>query len=218
MAHQGCPAVIGLGIDENFAASDVAALLPVTRRFMFLEEGDVAEVRRRSVRILDAAGRPAVRSGPGKRFARRCGGARAVPPFHAQGNSRATPGDCANAGGKNCRREIVGCRLRTGAPKFSSASRPCTSRRAARVPRRRRRQLSHGTDRRLPARVEIASEYRYRDPVIAADTLFVTISQSGETADTLAALRNARWRRTWRRSPFATSPRARWSGNRTWCC
>ncbi len=61
MARQGCPAVIGLGIDENFAASDVAALLPVTRRFMFLEEGDVAEVRRRSVRILDAAGRPAVR-------------------------------------------------------------------------------------------------------------------------------------------------------------
>src|SRR5580692_12095842 len=61
MARQGCPAVIGLGIDENFAASDVAALLPVTRRFMFLEEGDVAEVRRRSVRILDAAGNPKVR-------------------------------------------------------------------------------------------------------------------------------------------------------------
>jgi len=62
MAREGCPAVIGLGIDENFAASDVAALLPVTRRFMFLEEGDVAEVRRRSVKIIDAAGKPAVRA------------------------------------------------------------------------------------------------------------------------------------------------------------
>src|SRR5580700_556830 len=61
MARQGCPAVIGLGIDENFAASDVAALLPVTRRFMFLEEGDVAEVRRKSIRIVDRAGKPAAR-------------------------------------------------------------------------------------------------------------------------------------------------------------
>ena len=62
MARQGCPAVIGLGIDENFAASDVAALLPVTRRFTFLEEGDIAEVRRKSVRIMDAAGRLVVRA------------------------------------------------------------------------------------------------------------------------------------------------------------
>ena len=48
--------VIGLGVDENFVASDVAALLPVTRRFIFLEEGDVAEVRRQSVRVIDRNG------------------------------------------------------------------------------------------------------------------------------------------------------------------
>src|SRR3984893_12365225 len=52
VAREGCPVVIGLGIAENFVASDVAALLPVTRRFMFLEEGDVAEIRRTSVKIL----------------------------------------------------------------------------------------------------------------------------------------------------------------------
>src|ERR1700737_3479962 len=62
MAREGCPVVIGLGIAENFVASDVAALLPVTRRFMFLEEGDVAEIRRQSVKILDAAGTRAERA------------------------------------------------------------------------------------------------------------------------------------------------------------
>src|SRR5499427_5380108 len=61
LARQGCPVVIGLGVEENFVASDVAALLPVTRRFIFLEEGDVAEVQRRTVRIIDRDGNSAER-------------------------------------------------------------------------------------------------------------------------------------------------------------
>jgi glucosamine--fructose-6-phosphate aminotransferase (isomerizing) len=61
VARMGCPVVLGLGVEENFVASDVAALLPVTRRFMFLDEGDVAEIQRSGVRVIDREGNTADR-------------------------------------------------------------------------------------------------------------------------------------------------------------
>jgi glutamine---fructose-6-phosphate transaminase (isomerizing) len=61
VARLGSPLVIGIGVGENFIASDVFALLPVTQRFIFLEEGDIAEIRRDAVRVLDAEGNPAER-------------------------------------------------------------------------------------------------------------------------------------------------------------
>jgi glucosamine--fructose-6-phosphate aminotransferase (isomerizing) len=193
MARQGCPAVIGLGIDENFAASDVAALLPVTRRFMFLEEGDLAEVRRRSVRILDGAGKPvtravresdlpadAVERGQYRHFM--------LKEIHEQPRAIAQTLEERVAGGK-----LLDAAFGPGAAEIFKRVKAVhiaacgTSFHAGIVASYLIEEIC-----RIPARVEIASEYRYRDPVITPDTLFVTISQSGETADTLAALRNAK--------------------------
>jgi glucosamine--fructose-6-phosphate aminotransferase (isomerizing) len=193
MAREGCPAVIGLGIDENFAASDVAALLPVTRRFMFLEEGDVAEIRRRSVKIVDAAGKPVVREvresdlpadaverGQYRHFM--------LKEIHEQPRAIAQTLEERIAGGK-----LLDAAFGPGAAEVFKRVKAVhiaacgTSFHAGIVASYIIEQIC-----RIPARVEIASEYRYRDPVITPDTLFVTISQSGETADTLAALRNAK--------------------------
>jgi glutamine---fructose-6-phosphate transaminase (isomerizing) len=193
MAREGCPAVIGLGIDENFAASDVAALLPVTRRFMFLEEGDVAEVRRRSVKILDTDGNPvaraireselpadAVERGQYRHFM--------LKEIHEQPRAIAQTLEERVAGGK-----LLEAAFGPGAAEIFKRVKgvhiaACgTSYHAGMVAAHLIEQVC-----RIPARVEIASEYRYRDPVIPPDNLFVTISQSGETADTLAALRNAK--------------------------
>jgi glucosamine--fructose-6-phosphate aminotransferase (isomerizing) len=193
VAREGCPVVIGLGVDENFVASDVAALLPVTRRFMFLEEGDVAEIRRTSIKILDAAGarraRPiresdlpadAVERGQYRHFM--------LKEIHEQPRAIAQTLEERIAGGK-----LLDAAFGPGAEQVFKKVKAVhiaacgTSFHAGLVASYFIEQIC-----RIPARVEIASEYRYRDPVITPDTLFVTISQSGETADTLAALRNAK--------------------------
>jgi len=193
LARAGCPVVIGLGIDENFVASDVAALLLVTRRFMFLEEGDVAEVRRKSIRIVDAHGatvRRAVRESDLPADAVERGQYRhfMLKEIHEQPRAIA----------QTLEERVAGARLLDAA--FGPSAQDVfagvqavhiaacgTSYHAGLVASYFIEQIC-----RLPARVEIASEYRYRDPVVTPHTLFVTLSQSGETADTLAALRNAK--------------------------
>ena len=193
LARQGCPVVIGLGIDENFVASDVAALLPVTRRFMFLEEGDVAEVRRKSVLIVDAGGAPVLRPVSESELS-----ADAVERGQYRHFMLKEIHEQPRAIAETLEERIAGARLLDAAfgPTAQQVFKKVravhiaacgTSYHAGLVASYFIEQVC-----RLPARVEIASEYRYRNPVVRPDTLFVTLSQSGETADTLAALRNAK--------------------------
>ncbi len=193
VARQGCPVVIGLGEHENFVASDVAALLPVTRNFIFLEEGDVGEIRRNSVRILDkdgnAAQRPAKLSELSADAAEKGEFAHyMLKEIHEQPRAVAQTLEERVAGGKLLEAAFGPAAQAVFAKTEAVRIVACgTSFHAAMVAKYFIEQIC-----RLPCWVEIASEYRYRNPVVPKNTLFVSISQSGETADTLAALKLAK--------------------------
>ena len=193
LARAGCPVVIGVGNNENFVASDVSALLPVTRQFIFLEEGDVAEIRRQGVRILDSEGNTAQR--PVKQSSLSADAAEKgdyahymLKEIHEQPRAIAQTLEERVAGGKLLEAAFGPLATevfrRTEAVQIVACG---TSYHAGAVAKYYIEQIA-----RLPCWVEIASEYRYRNPVVPKNTLFVTISQSGETADTLAALRMAK--------------------------
>jgi glucosamine--fructose-6-phosphate aminotransferase (isomerizing) len=193
LARKGCPVVIGLGLDENFVASDVAALLPVTRRFMFLDEGDVALVERTSVTIWDEADNEVtreIRESELTADAAERGEFRhyMLKEIHEQPeavartlNERIANGKVLDAAFGPIANDVLD---NTRGMHIVACG---TSYHAGLVARYWVEQLC-----RIPCTVEIASEYRYRSPVVPDGTLFVTISQSGETADTLAALRAAK--------------------------
>jgi glutamine---fructose-6-phosphate transaminase (isomerizing) len=193
VARQGCPVVIGLGEHENFVASDVAALLPVTRNFIFLEEGDVGEIRRNSVRILDRDGNAAQR--PAKLSELSADAAEKgefshymLKEIHEQPRAVAQTLEERVAGGKLLEAAFGPAAQAVFAKTEAVRIVACgTSFHAALVAKYFIEQIC-----RLPCWVEIASEYRYRNPVVPKNTLFVSISQSGETADTLAALKLAK--------------------------
>ncbi len=193
LARAGCPVVIGLGIDENFVASDVAALLPVTRRFQFLEEGDVALVERTSVTVWDADGNEVDRPESESELS-----ADAAERGEFRHYMQKEIHEQAQAVARTLNERIANGKVLDAAfgPKANSVLDQTkgvhivacgTSYHAGLVARYWIEELC-----RLPCTVEIASEYRYRSPVVPENTLFVTISQSGETADTLAAVRAAK--------------------------
>tara|TARA_B110000037_G_scaffold221836_1_gene294206 strand:- start:301 stop:2133 length:1833 start_codon:yes stop_codon:yes gene_type:complete len=193
LARQGCPVVIGLGIDENFVASDVAALLPVTRKFQFLDEGDVAFVERNNVTIWDENGNVverAVKESELSADAAERGNFRHFmqKEIHEQPEAVARALSERIVNGK-----VLDAAFGPNANEVLDKTKgvhiiACgTSYHAGLVARYWIEQMC-----RIPCMVEIASEYRYRSPVVLDGTLFVTISQSGETADTLAALHMAK--------------------------
>jgi glucosamine--fructose-6-phosphate aminotransferase (isomerizing) len=192
-ARSGSPLVIGLGLGENFLASDQLALRQVTDRFMYLEEGDIAEIQRESVQVWDASGQPVVRESVQYHEGAEAADKGAYRHFmlkeiHEQPKvvQRTLEGrlgsdhvlvqafgpQAAELFAKVRNVQIVACG---------------TSYHAGMVARYWLEGLAG-----IPCQVEVASEFRYRKVVVQPDTLFVSISQSGETADTLAALRNAK--------------------------
>nr|WP_298170267.1 glutamine--fructose-6-phosphate transaminase (isomerizing) [uncultured Pseudomonas sp.] len=192
-ARSGSPLVIGLGLGENFLASDQLALRQVTDRFMYLEEGDIAEIRRDSVLIWDVDGQPVERESVQYHEGAEAAEKGAFRHFMLKeifeqpkvvqrtlegrlGNDhvlvQAFGPQAAELFGKVKNVQIVACG---------------TSYHAGMVARYWLEELAG-----IPCQIEVASEFRYRKVVVQPDTLFVSISQSGETADTLAALRNAK--------------------------
>ena len=192
-ARSGSPLVIGLGLGENFLASDQLALRQVTDRFMYLEEGDIAEIRRDSVQIWDVNGQSVQRETVQYRD-----GAEAadkgeyrhymLKEIHEQ--PAVVQRTLENRLGED---HVLVQAFGPQAPELFAKVRnvqivACgTSYHAGMVARYWLEALAG-----IPCQVEVASEFRYRKVVVQPDTLFVSISQSGETADTLAALRNAK--------------------------
>jgi len=193
VCRKGSPLVIGVGIGEYFIASDVAALLPVTQRFIFLEDGDIASITIDSLVIYNGDGEIVTR---------------AIKESQLTADS-VDKGDYRHymlkeiyeqpfAISQTLEGRFINNRLEESAFGHNASEvfdniksvqiLACgTSYHAGLVARYWFEKLA-----RVPCQIEVASEFRYRHPVLLPDTLIVTISQSGETADTLAALQEAK--------------------------
>ncbi|MEJ2044642.1 MAG: glutamine--fructose-6-phosphate transaminase (isomerizing) [Reinekea sp.] len=193
VARSGSPLVIGLGIGENFVASDQLALLPVTRRFMFLEEGDVAEVTRHGINIFDTNDEPVERQASESDLKHDSGDKGQFRHFmmkeiYEQPNAIAATLD-GRIVGESVITEAFGAHSNNILSSVEAIQIiACgTSYHSAMTARYWFEELVG-----IPCQVEIASEFRYRKSVVLPNSLLVTLSQSGETADTLAALRLAK--------------------------
>ncbi|QSX74680.1 glutamine--fructose-6-phosphate transaminase (isomerizing) [Lysobacter arenosi] len=192
-ARMGCPLLVGLGEGENFIASDVSAIIQSTRRVIFLEEGDTADVRREGVSVFDINGEPIEREvhvsdvslaslelGPYRHFMQK--------EIHEQPRAIADTIEAVMDGtgfspalfGANAAQVLGAC---DGVQILA-----CGTSYYAGMTARYWIEAIAG----IPCSVEIASEYRYRKAVANPNHLIVTISQSGETLDTMEALKYAK--------------------------
>jgi glucosamine--fructose-6-phosphate aminotransferase (isomerizing) len=192
-ARLGCPLLIGLGVNENFIASDVSAVLSVTRNVIYLEDGDVADIRRDGVTIFGKDGEEVTRKihqsdvslaslelGPYSHFMQK--------EIHEQPRALAdtvealiddnafSPALFGDNQGEVLKQVDSVLILAAGTSYYAALTAKYWLESIAKI----------------PTNVEIASEYRYRDSVPNARQLIVTISQSGETLDTMEALKHAK--------------------------
>lgn len=191
--RSGSPLVIGLGLGEHFVASDASALLPVTRRFIYLEEGDIADIHADALLIIDKDGQQVEREihesdlnadATGKNGYRHY----MLKEIHEQPSCLLDVFEGRVLDGK-----LSEATFGLGATEIFDKIKcvqiiACgTSYHAGLIAKYWLEGLVG-----IPCRVEVASEFRYRNPVLMPDSLIITISQSGETADTLAALRSVK--------------------------
>lgn len=191
--RKGSPLVVGLGFEENFVASDVSALLPVTTRFMYLDEGDFAVLDGKTFQIYNTnletkdlainvseLSSDSVLKGNFRHFM--------LKEIYEQSKSIS---DCLE--GRITRTDVLDAIFGPGSDEIFERVEnvqivACgTSYHAGYVAKYWLEDLIG-----IPCQIEVASEFRYRNVVVPKNTLFVTLSQSGETADTLAALRDSK--------------------------
>ena len=192
-ARRGSPLVIGLGIGENFIASDVFALLPVTQRFIFLEDGDIADITRESITIYDAEGTIVTRPESVSKLSPDAVDKSGYRHFMLKEIFTQPRAVADTLEGRINNGQVLdsifgpqGTEVLDNVKAVTIVA--CgTSYHAGMIARYWFEGLAG-----IACSVEVASEFRYRRPVVRDGTLFVTISQSGETADTLAALRESK--------------------------
>ena len=194
-ARQGCPLILGKGIGENFLASDVLALRAVTDRFIFLEEGDLVDLRPDSIDIWNIDEASVIRADV--RVEMEADDMERGNYRHFMQKEMFQQPEVVKRAleGRVGKVSVLDGALGEGSQELLSRVESVTivacgtSYLAGSVARYWIEELAG-----LPCQVEIASEYRYRNPAAQKNSLFITISQSGETADTLAALRLAKER------------------------
>ncbi len=191
-ARSGSPLVVGVGIGEHFVASDPAALGQVTDRFVFLEEGDIIRVTRKGVEIWQGARRarrpvatvrdPGADAGKGR-----------DKHYMLKEINEQPQAIRDTLAGRISVRKVLEQAFGVGAGAIFDRTKSVqivacgTSFHAGQVAKYWLESIA-----RIPCQVDIASDYRYRDVIVRPGALFVAVSQSGETADTLAALRHAK--------------------------
>ena len=190
-AKNASPLVLGLGAGENFVASDVPAILPYTRRMLFLEEGEIAELRIDGVELTDLAGKPVVRAPRDITWsavmAEKAGYKHfMLKEIHEQARA-VTDTLRGRLSIEKADAFLDGIELDPASIRRLTIIACGTSWHAGIVGKFLIEKLA-----RVPVEVDLASEYRYRDPIVGKGDVLLAISQSGETADTLAAVKEAK--------------------------